>query len=269
MCIAGAGLARGYLNRPELTAEKFIEVELFDKTERIYKTGDLARWLPDGNLEYLGRIDNQVKLRGFRIELGEIETVLKRHSAVKEAVVTLYEADDNKRLVAYITTDSESNEFVAELKDSLKARLPDYMVPSHFTVLDKLPLTPNGKIDRKALPAPDISNMQTEYVAPCTSVEEIIAEIWSEKLGIERVGRNDDFFTLGGHSLLVVVVLNRLQEVFSVKIAVRELFKEPTVAGIAKKLIEHEPQKGQIETIASLKKQIEQMSEEEVKAALD
>ncbi|TGN99661.1 peptide synthetase, partial [Candidatus Thiomargarita nelsonii] len=142
LCIAGAGLARGYLNRPELTAEKFLEIELFGKTERIYKTGDLARWLPDGNLEYLGRIDHQIKLRGFRIELGEIETIINQHPAVKEAVVTLYQADDNKRLVAYITTDSESNDIVASLKDRLQARLPDYMVPSHFSVLDKLPLTP-------------------------------------------------------------------------------------------------------------------------------
>jgi acyl-coenzyme A synthetase/AMP-(fatty) acid ligase len=134
LCIAGYGLARGYLNRPELTAEKFIDVKIFGKTERIYKTGDLARWLPDGNLEYLGRIDHQIKLRGFRIELGEIEAVLTQHEAVKEAVVILYEADENKRLVAYLTTDLAAHDDVPEVKDWLKARLPDYMVPSQFMV---------------------------------------------------------------------------------------------------------------------------------------
>ncbi|TAN35178.1 amino acid adenylation domain-containing protein, partial [Patescibacteria group bacterium] len=153
LCIAGQGLARGYLNRPELTAEKFIEVELFGTIERIYKTGDLARWLPDGNLAYLGRIDRQIKLRGFRIELGEIEAVLCQYPDVKEAVANLYEADRNKRIVAYLTTDNNSLSS-EELRTWLKARLPDYMVPSHFVVLDSLPLTPNGKIDRKALPAP-------------------------------------------------------------------------------------------------------------------
>jgi acyl-coenzyme A synthetase/AMP-(fatty) acid ligase len=136
LCIAGHGLARGYLNRPELTAEKFIDVEIFGKTERLYKTGDLARWLPDGNLEYLGRIDHQIKLRGFRIELGEIEAVLTQHEAVKEAVVILYEADENKRLVAYLTTDLAAHDLGTAVKDWLKARLPDYMVPSQFMVLD-------------------------------------------------------------------------------------------------------------------------------------
>ncbi|MCI5131178.1 MAG: amino acid adenylation domain-containing protein, partial [Candidatus Electrothrix sp. EH2] len=184
MYVGGAGVTKGYLNRPELTAEKFIEIKLFGRTERIYKTGDLARWLPDGNLEYLGRIDNQVKLRGFRIELGEIEAALSRHEAVKEAVVTLYAADDNtcveqsrsKRLAAYITADAASKELIpeliADLKNQLKARLPEYMVPSHFTILEKLPLTPNGKIDRKALPAPEIAI--STGVKPATPTEELL-----------------------------------------------------------------------------------------------
>jgi acyl-coenzyme A synthetase/AMP-(fatty) acid ligase len=142
-------LARGYLNRPELTAEKFIDVKIFGKTERLYKTGDLARWLPDGNLEYLGRIDHQIKLRGFCIELGEIEAVLTQHESVKEAVVILYEADENKRLVAYLTTDLAAHDLGTAVKDWLKARLPDYMVPSQFMVLDQLPLTLNGKSTAK------------------------------------------------------------------------------------------------------------------------
>ncbi len=197
LCIAGAGLARGYLNRPELTAEKFIEVELFGKTERIYKTGDLARWLPDGNLEYLGRIDHQVKLRGFRIELGEIEAVLCQHSAVKEAVVTLYEVDDNKRLVAYITTEAESNELIAFLTNSLKTSLPDYMVPSCFTVLDKLPLTPNGKIDRKALPALDALLTGKRYRAPRDTFELQLVHIWEKVLEVHPISIIDNFFEIG------------------------------------------------------------------------
>jgi amino acid adenylation domain-containing protein len=205
LCIAGAGLARGYLNRPKLTKEKFIEVEVFGKTERIYKTGDLARWLPDGNLEYLGRIDSQVKLRGFRIELGEIEAVLNGHEAVKEAVVILSETDDNKRLVAYLTTDSAANDVVVAVKDWLKARLPDYMIPSHFTVLEKLPLTPNGKIDRKALPAPSIET--TTGTKPVTPTEALLASLWADVLKRETVHRDDNFIELGGHSLLATQLL--------------------------------------------------------------
>jgi len=231
LCIAGAGLARGYLNRPELTAEKFIEVELFGKIERIYKTGDLARWLPDGNLEYLGRIDNQVKLRGFRIELGEIEAVLSQHSAVKEAVVTLYEADDNKRLVAYFTTDSESNKLVTELKNALKANLPDYMVPSHFTVLDKLPLTPNGKIDRKALPAPEL-NFSEAYEAPRNDIEQQLAQIWSSLLKLTNISIHDNFFSLGGDSILSIQIVARARQA-GLHFTPRDLFEHQTIAELA------------------------------------
>jgi amino acid adenylation domain-containing protein len=232
---------------PELTAEKFIEVELFGKTERIYKTGDLARWLPDGNLEYLGRIDNQVKLRGFRIELGEIEAVLSQHSAVKEAVVTLYEADDNKRLVAYVTVKSEKlkvkNEesgepLFTQLKDWLKVRLPDYMVPSHFTVLDKLPLTPNGKIDRKALEKraanENLALDTVGFVAPRTAEEVLLTNIWMEVLGVERVGIHDNFFELGGHSLLATRLMARIREAFEVGLPLQQLFKAPSVAELNK-----------------------------------
>jgi amino acid adenylation domain-containing protein len=232
LCIAGRGLARGYLNRPKLTAEKFIEIELFGKTERIYKTGDLARWLPDGNLEYMGRIDSQVKLRGFRIELGEIETVLSQHQAVKEAVVILYEADDNKRLVAYFTTDAESNELVTELKDWLKARLPDYMVPSHFTVLEQLPLTPNGKVDRKALPVPKIeATTGTKLVTP---TEALLASLWASILKREAIHRNDNFFELGGHSLLATQLIARIRDSFQLELPVRAVFEHPQLSNLAK-----------------------------------
>ncbi|OAD19977.1 non-ribosomal peptide synthetase [Candidatus Thiomargarita nelsonii] len=234
LCIAGAGLARSYLNRPELTAEKFIEVELFSKTERIYKTGDLARWLPDGNLEYLGRIDNQVKLRGFRIELGEIEAVLSQHEAVKEAVVTLYEADDNKRLVAYLKVKSEKFEgsLFTELKEWLKTRLPDYMVPSHFTVLDKLPLTPNGKIDRKALPAPEIEI--STGTKPATPTEELLAGLMAFVLKCEAINQDDNFFELGGHSLLATQLIARIRDSFQIELPVRAIFEHPQLSTLAK-----------------------------------
>lgn len=157
------GLARGYLNRPETTAEKFIEVELFSQVERIYKTGDLARWRDDGNLEYLGRMDEQVKLRGFRIELGEIESLLLQYPLVKEAVVTVNKTENNQSLIAYVT--GIDHDFGSDLKNYLKSSLPDYMIPAQILVLDKLPLTPNGKIDRKALPVPNIS-VQAAYTPP-------------------------------------------------------------------------------------------------------
>ncbi|OAD21768.1 pyoverdine sidechain peptide synthetase II, D-Asp-L-Thr component [Candidatus Thiomargarita nelsonii] len=235
LCIAGRSLARGYLNRPELTSEKFLEVELFGKTERIYKTGDLARWLTDGNLEYLGRIDHQIKLRGFRIELGEIETVLRQQTKVKEAVVTLYSADDNKRLVAYLTTEKEPNDLVTELKETLKASLPDYMVPSHFTVLDKLPLTPNGKIDRKALPAPD-SNTPIENSLPRDAIELQLLSVWENVLDVHPLGIHDNFFELGGHSLLAVKLMSHIQQHCGVRLPVSALFQSPTIATLAQQL---------------------------------
>ena len=238
LCIAGRGLARGYLNRPELTSEKFIEVELFGKTERIYKTGDKARWLPDGNLEYLGRIDHQIKLRGFRIELGEIEAVLSQHEAVKEAVVILYEADDNKRLVAYLTTVAKSNVELMELKDWLKTRLPDYMIPSHLTVLEQLPLTPNGKIDRKALPTPDASLSNALHEPPSDEVEQNIAMVWQQVLKQENLSIHDSFFELGGHSLLVMQVHRLLQQNYHT-LKVVDLFSYPTIHTLANYLTQN------------------------------
>jgi amino acid adenylation domain-containing protein len=236
LCIAGHGLARGYLNRPELTAEKFIEVEIFGKTERLYKTGDLARWLPDGNLEYLGRIDHQIKLRGFRIELGEIEAVLTQHEAVKEAVVILYEADENKRLVAYLTTDLAAHDLGTAVKDWLKARLPDYMVPSQFMVLDFVPLTPNGKIDRKALPEPSIET--TTGTQPVTPTEELLASLWASVLKLKAIHRDDNFFELGGHSLLATQLIARIRDAFEVELPVRAVFEAPKLSQLASQIEE-------------------------------
>lgn len=225
LCIAGAGLAGGYLNRPELTAEKFIEVELFGKLTRIYKTGDLARWLPDGNLEFLGRIDQQIKLRGFRIELGEIETVLCQYPEVKEAVAILHEADGDKRIVVYLTTNN-GNFSTDELRNWLKTRLPDYMVPSHFLCLDSLPLTPNGKIDRKALPKPDLS-LQGEQQLPHTETEQLLCSLWSQVLRLDVASTNANFFAAGGHSLLATQLVSRIRESFDIDMPLRTVFEYP------------------------------------------
>jgi amino acid adenylation domain-containing protein len=234
--IGGVGLARGYLNKPELTKEKFISSP-FELGKYLYKTGDLARYRPDGNIEYLGRIDHQVKIRGFRIELGEIEAVLGQHPQVRETVVvTREDIPKNHRLVAYIVTHSENTFSVHELRDYLKEKLPDYMVPSAFIKLDKLPLTLNGKIDRSALPAPDIQrpDLQEVYEAPNSEVERAIAKIWLEILHIEKVGVNDNFFELGGNSLLMVQVNNKLREVLHCDISVVEMFQNPTIKSLAK-----------------------------------
>ncbi|MBH8576701.1 amino acid adenylation domain-containing protein [Nostocaceae cyanobacterium CENA369] len=232
LCIAGVGLARGYINRPELTAQKFIEVELFGKVERIYKTGDLARWGDDGNLEYLGRIDEQVKLRGFRIELGEIESLLLQHLLVQEAVVILYETDNNPRLIAYITAEKKSINLEPEVKEYLKNRLPNYMVPSQIIALDRLPLTPNGKLDRKALPAPNIG-ASTNFEIPVTPTEEILAGLWQDLLKAKSVGRSDNFFELGGHSLLATQLVARIRDSFQVELSVRKIFEQGVLSELA------------------------------------
>ncbi|MBR8833344.1 MAG: amino acid adenylation domain-containing protein [Stigonema ocellatum SAG 48.90 = DSM 106950] len=239
LCIAGVGLARGYVNRPDLTAEKFLEVELFSKTERIYKTGDLARWRSDGNLEYLGRIDDQIKLRGFRIELGEIESILLKHPSVKEAIVTLYKTESNQSLIAYVT--GITTDLSTQLKNYLKSRLPDYMVPAQIMVLDKLPLTPNGKIDRKALPAPN-GVIEGLYEAPRNEVEQQLVQVWSAILERQEIGIHDNFFDLGGHSLLAIKLLNNIQQVFEQQLSLSSLFQNPTIAQLAQQLCNSEVQ---------------------------
>ncbi|MEH2284580.1 MAG: amino acid adenylation domain-containing protein [Nostoc sp.] len=232
LCIAGVGLARGYLNRPDLTADKFIEVELFGKIERIYKTGDLARWNSDGNLEYLSRIDDQVKLRGFRIELGEIESLLLQHYLVKEAVVILDETDNNPRLVAYLTAAEESRDLGGQLKDYLKIHLPNYMIPSQIIVLAQLPLTPNGKLDRRALPTPDTATF-TDFEMPVTPTEELLASLWQTLLKAQSVGRQDNFFELGGHSLLATQLVARIRDTFKVEVPVRKVFEQSVLSELA------------------------------------
>ncbi|MCP5002893.1 MAG: AMP-binding protein, partial [Planctomycetes bacterium] len=225
LCIAGSGLARGYLNRPELTAEKFVEIEIFGKQQRIYKTGDLARWLPDGNLEFRGRLGNQVKLRGFRIELSEIEVNLGQHEAVKDAVVMLQNNENNPVLAAYITLAMPVDEVVGILRTWLKPRLPEYMVPASFTVLEQLPLTPNGKTDRNALPVPGLS-IQTEQLSPRSETEQLLCNLWSHVLGIEVTSISTNFFEAGGHSLLATRLVSRIRESFGIEMPLWVVFEQ-------------------------------------------
>ncbi|MBV9790209.1 MAG: acyltransferase domain-containing protein, partial [Chloroflexi bacterium] len=277
--IGGDGLARGYLKRPELTAEKFIP-DPFSQTSgsRLYQTGDLARYLPDGALEFLGRIDHQVKVRGYRIELGEIEAVLRQQPAVRDAVVVAREVAGDTRLVAYVVgeqknkqtkeqrTENKEQSSTADLpspiamgegpgvrasgeglttsalRAALRAQLPEYMIPSTIMVLDALPQTPNGKIDRKALPSPEGVRSELEaYVAPQTELETTIAAIWQELLGSERVGVHDNFFDLGGHSLLTAQVHSRLRATLGREISIVDLFKYPTIAALAQYLGQDQP----------------------------
>ena len=236
MHIGGIGLARGYLNRPELTAEKFIP-DPFSTAPgaRLYKTGDLARYLPDGNIEFVGRADDQVKIRGFRIELGEIEAALQQHPAVRAAVVLAREdAPGEKRLVAYVVGEPSAD----ELRRFLKAKLPDHMMPAVFVPIEALPLLSNGKIDRRALPAPERTRPELDkaFVAARTPTEEVLAEIWAKLLDVEQVGIHDNFFDLGGHSLLATQAVSRMRDAFQVEIPLRRLFEAPTVAGLAESI---------------------------------
>ncbi len=235
--IGGVSLARGYLNRPELTAKLFIPNPFNDEAgARLYKTGDLARYLPDGNIQFLGRIDHQVKIRGFRIELGEIEAVLGQHPAVQETVVVAREdIPGDKRLVAYLVIKQGPVPTFNELRSFLKEKLPEYMVPSAFMFLDALPLTPNGKVDRRALPAPDRVRPELEraFVASRTPIEEMLAGIWVEVLGLEQVGIHDNFFELGGHSLLTVRLFTQIEKTFGKKLPLAALFQAPTIEQLA------------------------------------
>ncbi|XP_055308908.1 uncharacterized protein LOC129572832, partial [Sitodiplosis mosellana] len=238
--IGGAGVARGYLNRSELTAERFLPDPFSDNTEaRMYRTGDRARYLPDGNLIYLGRIDQQVKIRGFRIELGEIEAHLVEHPQVHEAVVQPYGNGSDARLIAYVVADANTS-LAQDLRTYLSTLLPDYMVPAAYMYLPSLPHTPNGKLDRCALPAPDDEAFVREkYEAPQGEMEEKLVDIWSELLSIDRISRHDNFFALGGHSLLVVRLLAQLRNI-GLDTTVRELFDARTLAIMAAKLAHYQ-----------------------------
>jgi thioesterase domain-containing protein/acyl carrier protein len=242
--IGGVGLARGYLNRSDLTAERFIPHPFSDEPgARLYKTGDLARYLPDGNLEFLGRLDSQVKIRGFRIEVGEIEAVLRQHPAVSQAIVVAWgDGPGDTRLVAYVVPNQERASTTHELRTFLREKLPDYMVPSAYVMLDALPLNPSGKVDRLALPVPDKARPELEgtFVAPRTPLEFTIAEIWQDVLGMDRMSVYDNFFDLGGHSLLAVRLFAQIEKTFGKRLPLAVLFEAPTIEQLTNVLRQEE-----------------------------
>lgn len=245
--IGGVGLARGYLNKAELTSERFIENPFYDagnpgSSERLYKTGDLVRWLPDGTLEFLGRIDEQVKIRGHRIEPGEIAASLSGSGLLRDALVLAVEsATGDKRLVAYVVAEEadeeiDSRDLLEQLRGHVAKALPEYMCPSVYVVLESLPLTPNGKLDRRALPAPDAENEQAVYEAPRTETEKMLCHIWKAVLGVDRVGITDNFFQLGGHSLLATRLVSRINQQFDIDLSVKNLFAAPSISELTNTL---------------------------------
>jgi amino acid adenylation domain-containing protein len=271
--IGGRGLARGYRNRPALTAERFLPDPVSGLPgSRLYRTGDLTRFQPDGAIEFLGRIDQQVKVRGFRIELGEVEAALEAHPLVERAVVTARGEESGRRLVAYLVPRNGDSPAlsVADLREGLSRRLPDYMVPSAWVLLDALPLTPNGKVDRRALPAPEGGrpDLGAAYAAPRTALEEALAGIWAEVLRVERVGIHESFFALGGHSLLATQVVSRVGEILEIEVPLRRLFEAPTVAGMAETLLRDAPSRDDLERAARLVLDLLRLSEEEVDTLL-
>jgi acyl carrier protein len=239
--IGGEQVARGYINRPELTANSFIR-DPFSATPgaRVYRTGDLVRWRADGAVEFLGRIDHQVKLRGFRIELGEIEAQLDALPGISQSVVLLREdLPGLRQLVAYvITTDGQTLE-AEQIRAALGKELPDYMVPATIIAMKEFPLSPNGKLDRKALPAPEAPASGSVYSAPESPVEKQLATMWAELLGADKVGIHDDFFALGGHSLVAMQLVSRIMTAMQVELPLDALFNAPTIAGLARQIDEN------------------------------
>ena len=271
IAIRSPHLALGYWQKTELTETSFLS-DPTGGSRRIYRTGDMGRLLPDGKLEFVGRKDFQVKVRGFRIELGEIEVVLAQHPSVVETVVIAREDQlGDKQLVAYVVLNKKPAVTNNELRNFLRQKLPDYMIPSAFVSLDSLPLTPNGKIDRRALPAPDSERPVAEdsYVAPRNSIEEVLAGIWCEILGLKEVGIHDNFFELGGHSLLATQVMSRLRKVFEIEIPLRTLFESPTVEELAFALLQREGEREKLEQRAALLLKVAELSEDEVNTMLE
>jgi amino acid adenylation domain-containing protein len=279
LCIGGVQLARGYLGRPELTAERFIPDLLPDSQTgrgvpggRLYRTGDLARRLPDGAVEFLGRLDHQVKVRGFRVELGEVEAALAARPEVREAVAAVRGTGPAARLVAWVVPAAGEQAVPSALREALRQRLPEPMVPSAVVVLPALPLTPNGKVDRRALPEPEGSREGSEapFVAPRTPGEKSLAAIWREILGVERIGVHDHFFDLGGHSLLAMQLLSRVREAFGVEVPLAALFEaRPTVENLARAVFQHQVEAAEDAEIAAAFLDLEGMSDEEIRALLE
>ena len=262
--IGRAGVARGYLNRPELTTEKFVANPFAEGT--LYRSGDLVRFLPDGNLEFLGRVDNQVKIRGFRVELEEVEQAIRLHRDVSEAVVVMREdADGDKRLCAYVVAHEAAPASTSEIRNFLKRTLPPHMMPATFTILAGLPLMPNGKIDRNALPAPDGDRPEVDghFVSPRTPMEEFVASIWCDALKLDRVGVHDNFFDLGGHSLLAAKVFAELQKQFKATLNLVDVFNAPTIAQLAEMIYQRETSSEQDDELEALLSELDELSDEE------
>jgi acyl carrier protein len=283
--IGGCGLARGYLDRPELTAEKFIPDPFSTRSspigpsqvdrasgERLYRSGDLVRYLPDGNLEFLGRMDNQVKLRGFRIELGEIESLLNQYPGIRQAVANVREDQPgDHRLVVYLVADSGNDIDPSEIREYLKAFLPAYMLPSTYVFMEAFPTTSSGKVDRRALPIPDIVHQPSgaSQGAPQTPLEQVLAGIFSQVLGVTSISVHDNFFDMGGHSLLAIRLSSQIGETFDLEIPMRTVFESPTVAEMAEQMLANPENREKVEDTARLLLEIAQLSEAEASKLLD
>jgi len=275
--IGGDGLALDYFGRPELTAERFIpdpfSFEIFGQSgQRLYRTGDLVQYLPDGVIEFLGRIDQQVKLRGFRVELGEIETALVEHPAVQQAVVVLRERPSGDQMLsAYLVSRPGQTTSSAELRAYLRSRLPDFMLPAAFVFMSALPLTSNGKVDRRALPEPGAVNPASDRIMPeaDTAFERLLMRIWMDVLGVERIGLQDNFFDLGGHSLLAFRLMNRIEQLFDSDLSLTILFSAPTFADFAQAVLEIFADKERIEEIARALLVLEAVPDQKNEAILD
>ena len=271
--VGGAGVSRGYLTQPELTQERFIPHPFGSEPgTRLYKSGDRVRHLSDGGLEYLGRLDQQVKLRGFRIELGEIEAALGQHPAVREAVVIACEERPGgaTRLVAYVVPAEATVPTPSAWRAFLKQKLPDYMIPAAFVVIEAVPLTASGKVDRQALPAPASvpPALDGAFVPPQTPVEQTLAQQWAAVLGLERVGRHDNFFDLGGHSLMITQVISRVQDAFQVALPLRSLFDQPTIAELAQTIVHSQITQSTPDEILAALASLDHLSDDEVRALL-
>ena len=270
--IGGAGVARGYLNRPELTEEKFIPNPFADeRAPRIYRTGDVVCYRPDGNLEFVGRIDNQVKIRGFRIELEEIEQAIRAHDEVVEVVVLAVEDGGDKKLAAYPVIARDAQLTSNDLRQFLSGKLPAYMMPATFTIIDSIPLMPNGKTDRRALlslaQAPD-SSPSEDFEGPRSPLEESIADVWTNVLKLERPGIHDNFFELGGHSLMAAKLISILRRQLDVELNLADVFQSPTIAKLAALIYERRTAKEGDEELALLLAELESLSDEEAQQRL-
>src|SRR5215217_2011173 len=261
--IGGLGLGRGYLGRPELTAARFVPDALSGIAgARLYRTGDVARYRSNGVIECLGRVDNQIKVRGYRIESGEIEAVINQISNVKESVVLVKENEGgDKRLIAYLVTEPDKTVETNTLRNQIKTKLPDYMVPSAFILLDEIPLTSNGKVDRAALLVVEQTSEEItqSYTGPGTALEELLCDIWSEVLEVKPIGIHDNFFEIGGHSLLAASVFTRVAEVFGIELSLRTMFDVPTVAGLAEILVDELLQKQGTDNIVKVLDELDEL----------